>query len=337
MPNNFLPPEIRRPSARDVAEAAGVSISAVSRTFTPGASVSRKTRERVLAAAATLGYHPSALPRMMQTGTSGVIAFIGGGHPNPFAATALSKTLGAFAEEGKHVLLVRAGHHEQLDDVLLRMAGYQVDGIISVLPVKSDAATFVLSAAHIPIVTLDPGISCNAVHVVCSDNEGAGAMAAHHLIACGARRLAHIGGKGHPSGVMREKGFRQAVAAANLAPPHVLYSDFSYTGGFDTTLSLFARHQPDAIFCGNDLMAIGCLDALRSRLHLRVPEDVMVLGHDDIEMAEWAPYQLSTLQMNIDRGVQACVDIIMGRSTAPHTSHKPSLIQRQTTTPKKTP
>ncbi|HTW29031.1 MAG TPA: LacI family DNA-binding transcriptional regulator [Acetobacteraceae bacterium] len=286
----------RYASSTDVARLAGVSQSAVSRTFKPGASVSHATRSKVLEAAAALGYRPSAIPRIMLTERSNLVALVTGGMDNPFYATVLERFTVRLQETGHQVLLVHADSGHMLDGAIPRLASYRVDAIVSALAILSPQAAAELSRLRIPVISFNTPIHNEWISAICCDNEAAGRAVADLFVARGARRCGFVAGPADsPASAERRQGFCARLAERGLPSPAQASGGFRYEGGFEAGLALLdAQHPPDAIFCANDLMALGVMDAARIRCGLRVPEDLMVAGFDGIPAADWAGYALTT-------------------------------------------
>ena len=302
----------RYASSTDVARLAGVSQSAVSRAYRPGASVSAETRRKVIEAGTALGYRPSLIPRIMLTHRSHLVAVVTGGLANPFYAAVLECFAVRLQESGYQVLLMHTDSGHSLDAVIPRLSSYRVDAIVSALAVVSAPAADALARLRIPVVLFNAAVGDARVSTVCCDNVGAGRAMAAHFAARGARRPAFVTGPDDSSASRdRLAGFRAGLAEAGLAEPVVARADYRYEGGHAAALGLFAgRDKPDALFCANDMMAMGALDALRIGLKLRVPDDVLAAGFDDVPPASWGAYDLTTAVQDAPAMVDASVDIL---------------------------
>jgi DNA-binding LacI/PurR family transcriptional regulator len=298
-------------ASTDVARLAGVSQSAVSRTFRPGASVSEETRQKVLAAAETLGYRPSLIPRIMLTHQSHLVAIVIGGMYNPFYAMILEAFLASLQAVGKQALLVHVDSGHSLEPIVPKLASYRVDAIVSALSILSPRSAEQLAQLKIPVVSFNTPITNAWVSSVCCDNVAAGRAIAELFIARGARRFGYLTGPaGSPANVDRLAGYAAAIAEAGLGEPKVGVGDFHYERAYQETLEMFGRpNRPDALFCANDLSAFGAIDALR-KLKLRVPEDVLVCGFDNIPAASWGAYALSTFDQDGQRMVEETLKLI---------------------------
>jgi DNA-binding LacI/PurR family transcriptional regulator len=308
----------RYASSTDVARLAGVSQSSVSRTYRPGTSVSAETRKRVLAAAETLGYRPSMIPQIMVNHRSNLVALVIGGMYNPFYARVLDEFTVQLHATGHQVLLVHVDSDHSLDSVIPGLAGYRVDAIVSALAVLSPTAAEALARFKIPVVSFNTPVKNEWVSSISPDNERAGAEIADHFIARGAHSFGYLSGPaGSPASEDRLNGFRDRLAARGYDPPTVAAADFHYEGGRQAMLSLIRKNAaPEAIFCANDLLAMGAIDAISSRTTLSVPHDILVAGFDDIPMASWDAYALTTFVQDAALMVSETIRILQSPEDA---------------------
>ncbi|HTI02337.1 MAG TPA: LacI family DNA-binding transcriptional regulator [Acidisoma sp.] len=302
----------RYASSVDVAKLAGVSQSAVSRTYKEGGSVSSETRNRVLAAAAELDYRPSVIPRIMLTHRSNFIALVVGGLYNPFYGQVLEKLTTGLELMGHQALLVHADSGHMLDSAIPRLASYRVDAIVSPLAILSPEADKELSRLKIPIVSFNTPAHGDWVSSVCCDNTEAAAAIADLLVRQGGRRFGFVRGPaGSPAAEDRLNGFRQRLHSLGFPRPRVVSGDFTYEGGVRAANKLLGlADRPDAIFCANDLLALGLIDCARRDFGLRVPEDLLVAGFDDIPVSSWPSHSLTTVVQDATAMTQAALDIL---------------------------
>ncbi|WP_244490686.1 LacI family DNA-binding transcriptional regulator [Aureimonas frigidaquae] len=333
-----MKPDKKYASSTDVARLAGVSQSAVSRTFRPGASVSAETRRKVLAAAAELGYTPSLIPRIMLTQRSHLVAIVFGGLYNPFYSSVLELFTARLQEEGWQVLLVHVDSGHSFDDVVPKLSSYRVDAIVSALALLSAEAVALLESLRIPVISFNTPVRNAWISSVSCDNFGAAELMARHMHERGARRFAYVSGPvNSPANIDRRQGFEAGLRALGLPMPVVAEGDFRYESGRAATERLLSEGADfDALFCANDLLALGALDALRA--HGRsVPQDVMVAGFDDIPAASWGAYELTTLVHDGERMVDTSISILHAATNMPPDPHDMSvtvparLIARRTT------
>ncbi|MGF1475429.1 MAG: LacI family DNA-binding transcriptional regulator [Geminicoccaceae bacterium] len=318
-------------TAIDVAERAGVSRSAVSRFFTPGASVSAKTAEKVRAAALALGYRPNVLARSLITGRSRIVGLVVAYLENYFYPQALEKLSNALQAEGYHVLIFMASQTPgNIDQVVEEILDYQVDGIIAAsVALSSDLATR-CRAAGVPIVLFNRGQDIEGVASVVSDNLGGGREVARFLVAGGHERIGYIAGWESASTQRdREAGFRAGLkdAGRDLFAREV--GDFAVEQARDAARVMFdrtAEQRPDAVFVANDHMAFTVMDVLRFELGLSVPEDVSVVGYDDVPPAAWPAYALTTVRQRTNLMVEHTVRVLLGQLDDPDANTAPVVI-----------
>ncbi|MCP4381784.1 MAG: LacI family DNA-binding transcriptional regulator [Hyphomicrobiales bacterium] len=287
----------RYPSSTEVARLAGVSQSAVSRAFSEGKSISEETRRKVFEAADKLHYSPNFIPRILLNHRSHLVAVVISGTSNPFYASALDEFTDALQESGYQVLLVRVDGDHALDGVVTRLASYRVDAIVSALPVLSREAAKGIAKVKLPTISFNTPIRNRWVTSVCSDGASGANAVAGLFVKGGARTFGFVGGlAGSPASIERFEAYKEALRQHGFMEIETATGDYRYDGGFDAIVAFGKNGKlPDAIFCANDLMAIGGLDALRGPLGLRVPEDIMIAGFDDIPQASWNAYDLTTV------------------------------------------
>jgi DNA-binding LacI/PurR family transcriptional regulator len=311
-------------TSAEVARLAGVSQSAVSRVFTPGASVSAKTMEKVRAAAEELGYRPNVLARSLITGRTRIIGLVVAYLENQFYPMALELLSRALQARGYHILVFMAENStERVAQVMSELLDYQVDGIITASVAMSNDLTTRCDGAGIPVVMFNRGQDDARLSEVTSDNVNGARRAVEFLIKAGHKRIAHVmGWQGSSTGRDRAEGFKQAMQAAGLQPFAMVDGAYAREKAAAVTRALCqGPERPDAIFVGNDHMAFAVMDTLRHELGLRVPQDVSVVGYDDVPMAAWPAYGLTTIRQPVNRMVKATVAALLnqieGGSSAP--------------------
>lgn len=318
-------------SSVDVARVAGVSQSQVSRTFSGSSKVSESTRKKVLEAAERLDYRPSLIPRIMLTHKSNLVAIVVGGLYNPFYSTVLEEFMIRFQAAGHQVLLLHIPNDHALDDVIPKLASYRVDAIVSALAILSPAGAATLAKLKIPVIAFNTAVNNEWVTSVSSENFEAGRQIADLFIARGARSFGFISGPStSPASARRREGYEERLRERGAGPPTVARGDYRYEGGFAAALSMFSgSSRPDALFCANDLLAIGAIDALRERLALRVPDDVLVAGFDDIPAASWASVGLTTFTPDAAAMVDETISIVLSAANGKPLATKPVVVSAQ--------
>jgi DNA-binding LacI/PurR family transcriptional regulator len=313
-------------TSADVARAAGVSRAAVSRAFTPGASVAPDTRRRILAAAKAVGYRPNAIARSLNTRRSGIVGVVITEIANPFYARLLEALGGALQARGLLPLVAVAPDPQATDELLAHLLSYQVDGAVVASAMLSSGIAARCAAARTPVVLVDrrAGARGPQAALVGADNLGGGRLVADLLAAAGHRRPAFLAGIEETStSDERERGFVQGLTAHGLALAAREVGRFSYAGGLEAAARLLARpDRPDAVFCANDEMALGVMDAARTRFGLRIPDDLSVVGFDDTPSAALAAYRLTTVAQDVAALAEAAVAALedpppAGRRAAP--------------------
>lgn len=296
----------------DVAKLADVSQSAVSRTFTPGASVSATTREKVMAAASELGYRPNALARAMISGRSRLIAILVAYLENQFYPVVLEKLARALQADGYQVLLFMTDPGGQ-DEVVRRILQYQVQGILMASATMSSNLANECAETGIPVVMINRYVANTSASSVTSDNVDGGRMVADFLVRGGHERIAYIAGiEDSSTNRDREAGFYRGLADHGLIVSGRAVGNYTIEGAVSATHELFSRSErPDAIFVANDHMAFAVMDVIRSELKLRVPEDVSVIGYDNVPEASWRAYELTTVEQHPADMAHAAINILL--------------------------
>lgn len=295
----------------DVARLAGVSQSAVSRAFSSTASISPTTKERVFRAAEALNYRPNRIPSIMLTGRSGMIGIIVGGLRNPLYGTALEQLSAGIRDAGFQVLLVQVIDTVTLEAAIGQLAGYRVDALITALAIGSEKTAAALTALAIPVIAFNSPLTGPRISSVWSNNRESGRRVAGMMAAKKVERPFWLSGPArNAASQARKTGFLQGCAENGLQIT-ILEGDDSYQSGFDAvTTALAEGYRPDGLFCSNDLMGCGALDALRDRAGFSCPEDVMVIGYDNIPQSAWHGYQLSSFDQRSDALVASALDIL---------------------------
>lgn len=309
-----------RVTSLQVAKLAGVSQSAVSRVFTPGASVSSKTALKVREAAVELGYRPNVLARSLITGKSRIIGLIVAYLDNYFYPLALEKLSNSLQSEGYHVLVFMASNDTQsTDQVIDELLDYQVDGIITASVGLSNDLTARCEAAGVPVVLFNRSQETADHSAVTSNNFAGGKSVATFFVAAGHKRVAYIGGwEGASTQREREAGFRAGLAdAGETLAAHAL-GEFTVDGAKKAAREMFNRtDHPDAVFVATDHMAFAVMDVLRGELGVRIPNDVSVVGYDDVPPAAWAAYDLTTVRQRANVMVQETVKLMINKIENP--------------------
>ncbi|MCP4141238.1 MAG: substrate-binding domain-containing protein [Chloroflexi bacterium] len=336
-------PHPSRKSARsgssqiDVARLAGVSQAAVSRAFTPGASVSDETRAKVMAAVDELGYRPNVIARSLVQKSTNIIGLVLRRFTTPFYAHMLQKFTRALQERGYWTLIFNIEQGDELDNALPAALQYQVDGLIITSATLSSHQADEFARAETPVVLFNRYVSDGHTHLVSCDHYEGGRMAADALLDTGHQRLAYIAGEEESStnrdreigflGRLKERGYELALRESA--------GDYSYKKGYAAAQRLLERASPpDAVFCADDVIAMATMDFARYKLNLNIPEDLSVVGFDDIPSAARPNYELTTVRQPFNRLVDSTIDVLVEAIGAPGASViekkvSPSLTWRQ--------
>ncbi len=307
----------------DVAERAGVSQSAVSRVFTPGASASARTVEKVKKAAEELGYRPNVLARAMVSGKSRIIGLVVAYLENQFYPAALELLSNALQAQGYHILIFTAPNStDGVDGVIADLMDYQVDGIIAASVSMSSPLAERANAAGIPVVLFNRAQEGDGFSNVTSANRLGARQITEFLIAGGHERIAHIAGwQGSSTGRDRRQGFEEALAAAGQKPFAIVDGMYKRDVAMECARQLLSGERPDSIFVGNDHMAFAVLDVMHDE-GVVPGRDVSVVGFDDVPQASWASYSLTTYRQPVNRMVEATVDLLLDQIEAGRTQPK---------------
>ena len=305
-----------RVTSLQVAQKAGVSQSAVSRVFTPGASASAKTIEKVQKAAAELGYRPNSLARAMVSGKSRIIGLVVAYLNNQFYPEALEKLSKKLQERGYHVLVFMASNSsDNIDTVIEEILDYQVDGIIAASVALSPELSNKCREAGVPLVLFNRAHESPNMSAVTSDNYAGGEKVAKYLISAGYEKIAYLAGwEGASTQRDREAGFMDTLNASGIKLFSRGFGNFEMAQSKKATHEMFkktADHRPDVVFVANDHMALAVMDTLRYELGLKIPEDVAVVGYDDVPAAEWPSYDLTTVRQCSGQMVNITIDILL--------------------------
>ncbi len=301
-------------TSSQVARLAGVSQSAVSRVFTPGASVSTKTASKVRAAANELGYRPNVLARSLITGKSRIIGLVVSYLNNQFYPEVLEKLSNGLQAKGYHVLVFMAARTAgNIDEVLEEILDYQADGIVLASVAMSSELALRSHAAGVPVVLFNRTQDNDLLSSITADNVAGGRKVADHLVQAGYQRIAYIAGwEGASTQRDREAGFREGLAAAGVKLFAREEGDFHFEQAKLAARRMFSvDDQPDAVFVCNDHMAFAVMDVLRDEMQLRVPEDVAVVGYDDVPAAAWGAYKLTTVRQPANRMVEETITTLL--------------------------
>lgn len=297
---------------KDVAARAGVSTSAVSRTFTDGASVSDRMRHKVETAARELGYRPNALASSLTTGRTKLVGLVSDNFRNPIFLEVFDLFTRALQDIGLRPLLVNLSQETDPQQSVRMLTQYSVDGVVVASSTLPPAFAEAFRDTGVPVVhAFGRSVGAPPVHVVGINNIACGRMAAQTLLARGYRRIGFLGGpEGATSTQDRLAGFRAKLSGRpGVTLSHSFAAAYSFDAGRDEMLRLLDQGPAEAYFCGDDVLSIGALSAIRAR-GLSVPGDIGIIGLNDMEMAGWQNIDLTTIRQPIAQIVDASVAVM---------------------------
>lgn len=296
----------------DVAELAGVSSSAVSRSFTPGASVSARTREKVEAAAKKLGYQPNMIARSLSTQRTQLVGIICNNFLNPYLMEVFDCFTKQLQKNNLRPLMVNLSGKTDPEESLSMLQQYRVDAVIiasSTLP-----PSFALRFKRAGVACVHVFGRCEdtpEVNTVGINNRMGGRLAANSLIEREYQRIAFIGGPQKATSTQdREAGFISAMEEHNKDIVCSCYTEqYSYDAGYEKMHQLLKKFQFDGLFCGDDVIALGAITAAKEH-GINIPEEMGVIGFNDMAMARWPGRGISTIRQPTKDIAKSAVELL---------------------------
>lgn len=307
---------------KDVARLARVSTSTVSHVINNNRYVSDEVREKVLAAVAELNYAPSALARSLKIKATNTLGMLLTTSSNPFFSEVVRDVERTCYERGYSLILCNTeGSSERMHGSLETLLQKRVDGLLLMCTESSPLRDDLFSRyPMVPVVMMDWAPYTGVCDVIHDNSLEGGRLATDYLISQGYRHIACISGPhDNPQARQRLEGYRQALATAGIKSvrQYEIFSDFQFHGGFTAMQRLLALPKPpDAVFAGNDAMAVGIYLAIH-QAGLKVGRDIAVIGYDNIELAAYLCPPLTTIQQPKDKLGQSAVDLLLNRIANP--------------------
>lgn len=306
-------------TSRDVARVAGVSQATVSRVLRDSEHVRPATRERVLKAFKAVGYTPNAHARAMRTGRIGTIGIVMARVTNPFYPELLEALGQVLAAADQRMTLWLAEGPDELNAVEA-IHEHSIDGVIFTTVSKGSVALEEAIAAKAPFVLVNRVVDDLPCDQVASDNFEGSRAVARYFVQNGHENVAVVCGlPGISTNDERLNGFVAGLKdeGRSVKARNIVTGDFTHAHGMAAIQRLMAlKAPPTALFCVNDLLAFGVLDGARA-LGLRVPEDLWVVGYDDIDMSSWNSHDLTTVRQRLDDMAGAAVELLLERIADP--------------------
>ena len=302
-------------TSRDIATLSGVSQSTVSRVLSGHPNVSAKTRKRVTEVLRETGFVPNASARAMRTQRSRSIGLVVSTPVNLYAMEVMREVHEHVARHRLRLSVWLADTDGNAPDALQALRERSVDGLIYTAAVDQMPELEADISAGAPIVLMGRTIRGIPTDTVAGANVQGGRRVAEYLLENGRSDVALVGGRAFSPGREIEQGFRQRLESLGspLADKRIIYGDLTYRSGEHALEQLWnGKKKPDAIFCVNDLVAYGVLDAAR-KMKIRIPEDLWVVGYNNITMSEWAAYDLTTVQLPIAPMAEISVELLLRR------------------------
>lgn len=278
-------------SMNEVAKRAGVSIATVSRVLNNSESVNEQTRLKILKAIRELKYQPSRVAKRLRSksGSSNLLGVLVPDIRNPFYVDVLMGIEDIAYKNNYAIIMCNFGQDEKKEAMYLDILESEaIDGLIAAPATEYDQRLKKMVKNGLPVVCVDRGLKDSAVDLVWVNNEAGAFAAVDYLVKTGYRRIAHIGGLPTiPSSVLRKSGYEKALQEHQVDPdPNLMkFGDSTYESGVKLAAELLrSKTPPDAIFTGNNLITLGALETIHS-LKLKIPEDIAIIGFDDMHWA----------------------------------------------------
>jgi LacI family transcriptional regulator len=311
-----------RVTSRDIAREAGVSQSTVSRALRGDPRVAESTRQHIYEVARGRHYAPNLAARSLTTKRASTIAVVVTDIRNPFYPELVDVLHDEFQLGGYRMILLDESSDPHTEAGLTPLLhGGAVDGVAFISAMVASQAPTLLTGRGLPVVLLNREVLDVEADVdrVVSDNHSGGARAAEHLYDLGHRRIGFISGPSDTSTArLRTQGFCEALARLGCPLDGELRREGSYThqGGYQWCMDLLElQRPPTAVFCGNDVIAFGALDAAKQR-GVAVPDALSIVGYDDIEMSAWQTFALTTIRQPLPQMAKAAARLLVERIEA---------------------
>jgi DNA-binding LacI/PurR family transcriptional regulator len=301
-------------TSKDVADLAGVSQATVSRVFAGETRVSERKKKLVMEAADKLNYQPNAHARSLTTRKTKIIGIVMRNIRDPFYTAVLEIFHNRLTPLGYQLIFINSENEVIEEAEIKKMLEYNIAGVVITDAVLSKAASEKFKHNEIPVLLFNRYTKEGDHNSVFCDNYHAAKQIASYLLKLGHQSFGFISGPSNTSTTIdRLKGFTEVLDQNNIHDLIIASGDYTYHGGFNATQELITRNMNlDCIFCVNDITALGAMDAIRT-MGFKIPEDISVVGFDNIRMCGWTPYFLSTWEQPLEDMVTRSVEILLER------------------------
>ncbi len=305
----------KRPSSQDVAALAGVSRSTVSRAFSSTYNLDESIKKRVISAANSLGYRPNAIARSLNTQRTNIVGIALRNTSNPFYALALDHLIMALQEAGFQSLVFMPKDSNDIDTVLEKALQYQVDAMIVFSALQNSKLTKEFISRNIPTILFNRYIENSGASSVCLNDMSMGRRIARELYGGGCRNFCFLSADESASTIINRKiGFIMQLQELGIKNCQVVQAGFNYEDGYKAAKDMLEENPTvDACFVCCDATTFGVMDFLRLEAAKKIPQDISIIGFDDLPMASNVHYQLSTVRQPWEQLVQATVDTVKER------------------------
>lgn len=325
----------RRLTGKDVAKKAGVSPSAVSRAFTSTERLNSKTREHILKVAAEMGYRPNALARSLIKQQSDLIAIVSGHMDNLYDKFFFDHLSDRLQKANKWGLLIRSNPDVSLSQALAKALDYPLQAAIVRAGTIEQEAIDECKKMNVPLIFNGGGRIEGADSVSCDHVHG-GELGTQQMIDRGCRRIAYVGGITEYAPVRdRREGFLKAMQAAGLTPHSISDGGFDFEFGLQMGEQLLtSSNPPDGVLCVTDSVALGIHNAATRLENCRIPDDIAIVGCDDIPLCAWPSFELTVTTNPVKEITSQILEVLDIRMQTPDADPifrtvKPELIVRK--------
>lgn len=313
----------KRVTSKDVAKLAGVSQSTVSRVFNPNSDreVKEDIKQRVLEVGRKLGYKPNIIARSLASKRTNMVGVVVANPIGPFYSKIITDLTSKLQQNGAQPLIFTLEEQEDIQKIIDKVVQYQVDGVIITSSALSEKMADECIENRLPTVLFNVYQKNSNISSIYSNNMESGRMAAKLLADTGHKNIAHITYKKPALTIVERKiGFYEELKKYGIEYITEESCDYTYEAGYEVGIKLLKRKSiPDAVFCVSDVIAMGVIDAIKNESNLKIPDDIAIIGFDDIPEASWKSYDLTTIHqpvgLMIEKSVKALFKLICEDNT----------------------